>query len=170
MLGFESKKATAIAEKGSDPYNANLRLHPSEIKMTFPFDGISSVDAEHLLGYAPSGSAEGTTLDNAHWTGITAYFLHDNFGTCNLIIFDMQSLQGQAIYDSRYTTYDINGKPTSRSAEDSAESGFVYKASWTGKRYEKMLECANSKPFDKRMLDDLVTYAKKIDIDLPDTP
>lgn len=170
MLKLESKKATARTEKGADPYNANLRLSSDEIKLTFPFVGIASVDEEHLLGFAPSGSAEGTTLDNAHWTGVTAYFLDDHFGACSLVVFDMQSLQGQAIYDSRYTTYDINGKPTSRSAEGSAESGFLYKTSWTGQRYEKMLECANSMPFDKQMLDDLVTYAKKIDNDLPDKP
>jgi hypothetical protein len=165
LIAFKNKKAVAIAEKDSDPYFKNLRLSPSEFQMTFPFVGISSVDEEHLLGFAPGGS-----LDEGHWTGVVEYFNDDHFGTCKLMVFDMPSWNGQAIYDSTYTTYDINVKPTTRSAEGSDESGFIYETSWTGKRYEKQLECANNKPFDKQILEDLVRYAKKIDNDLPDTP
>ncbi len=165
LLTLKSKKATALTEKDSDPYFRHLRMSPSEFQMTFPFKGISSVDSEHLLGFVPSGG-----LDDGYWTGVTAYFLDDHFGTCRLVVFDMPSYNAQSIYDPSYTTYDINGKPTTRGAEGSDASGFVYSTSWTGKRYEKQLECANRKPFDPQITQDLVAYAEKIDNDLPDEP
>lgn len=170
LIAFKDKKAFAISEKGSDPYFKNLRLSPSEFKMTFPFNGISSVDDEHIIGFAPGGSIVGKNLDDGRWTGIAAFFNDDYFGTCKLSILDMNSLNGQSIYDSRYTTYAINKKPTVSSAKGNDESGFIYDVSWTGKRYEKELECANNKPFEKQLLQDLVRYAKKLDNDLPDTP
>lgn len=169
LMAIESKKAYAASEKSSDPYYRNLRFSPSEFKLTFPFDGITSVDAEHILGFAPGGSIVGNSLDDGAWTGIAAYFNDNYFGTCKLSIFDMNSLNGQSIYDSRYTNYTVNKKPTTSSVKGSNESGFIYDVSWTGKRYEKKLECANKKPFDKQMIKDLVTYAKKIDSDLPDS-
>jgi hypothetical protein len=165
LIAFKDKKGTPFLRQDSDPYFKILRLSPSEFPKTFPFDGITSVDENHLLGFAPSG-----TLDQGNWTGVTAYFNDDRFGTCRLEVFDMLPMNGTAFYDSKYTTYDINGKPTVSNAEGSNDSGFVYNTSWTGKRYEKMLECANKKPFDKQVLQDLVAYAKKIDNDLPDEP
>jgi hypothetical protein len=165
LIAFKNKKANGPSILESDPDFKNLRSAPPELSLSFPFDGISTVDEKHLLGFAPSGS-----LEEGHWTGVTAYFNDDHFGTCRLVIFDMLSINGQSIYDSNYTTYDINGKPTISNAEGNDDSGFIYLASWTGKRYEKMLECANKKPFDKQVLQGLVAYAKKIDNDLPDTP
>lgn len=165
LIAFKDKKVMALSTQESDPYFKNLRTVASELSLSFPFSGISSVDEQHLLGFAPSGS-----LDEGHWTGVTAYFNDDHFGTCRLVVFDMPSINGQSVYDASYTTYDINGKPTTSSAEGSDDSGFIYLASWTGKRYEKMLECANKKPFDKQLLQDIVAYAVKIDNDLPDTP
>lgn len=165
LIAFKDKKAVNLLVEDSDPYFKNLRMSPSAFSMTFSFDGISSVDENHLLGFAPSGS-----LEDGDWTGVTAYFNDDHFGTCRLVVFDMPSMNAQAIYDSSFTTHDINGKPTTSNAEGSDESGFIYLVSWTGKRYEKQLECANNKPFDKQFLHDLVAYAKKIDSELPDTP
>lgn len=170
LIAFKDNKAVLRLNHDSDPYFKQLRMSPSEFQLSFPFDGMTSVDAEHVLGYAPSGSAEGTGIENAIWNGITAYFNDDNLGTCRLVVFDMPSLQGQSIYDKSNTTFEINDKPTTKSAEGNPESGFIYETSWTGKRYEKQLECANNKPFDKQLLQDLVAYAKKIDNDLPDTP
>jgi hypothetical protein len=82
----------------------------------------------------------------------------------------MPAMNGQSIYDSNHTAFNINKKPTWTSASGTPESGFLYEASWTGKRYEKMLECANQKPFNPRGIKDVVTLAKKIDKDLPDEP
>ena len=161
MIAFKNKKGIPLARQDSDPYFKILRLSPDEFPMTFPFDGISSVDEEHLLGFVPGGSFEGGGLEDGYWTGVTAYFLDDYFGTCRLAVFDSHS---------GYITYDMDDKPTTVNAEGSDESGFIYLVTWRGERYIKMLECANNKPFDKQVLQDLVIYAKKIDNDLHDEP
>jgi hypothetical protein len=156
LMKLKNKKAIALTEKGSDPYFKNLRLSPSEFRISFPFNGISSVDDEHLLGFVPSGS-----FDDGYWTGVTAYFVDDNLGTCRLVVFDLHS---------GYITDYTDEEPTTGSAEGSDDSGFIYDVLWRGERYMKMLGCANNKPFDKQVLQDLVIYAKKIDNDLPDEP
>jgi hypothetical protein len=164
LMAIKDKKGVSSLSEKEDPYYSILRLDIS-FALSFPFKGLDFVDDEHLLGHAPSGSFE-----NGKWTGVTSYFNSDKFGICKMSIFDMPALQGISYYDSKYTVFDINGKPTNRDAEGSPESGFLYDVTWTGERYKKELECANNKPFDKQMLEDLVTYAKKIDSDLFDTP
>ena len=165
LQAYRNKKAITTLNKESDPYYKNPRKSPSEFPLSFPFYGVSSVDGEHLLGFVPSGSFE-----DSRWTGVTGYFNNDDFGTCRIIVFDMPSVNGTSVYDVRYTTHDINDKPTTTHVEGNQDSGFIYQVSWTGKRYEKMLECANKKAFDSQTLKNLVAYAKIIDLDLPDEP
>jgi len=170
LSNFEYKRAVGFTEPGSDPYFKNLRLSPSEFSMTFPFTGISTVEPEHILGFVPGDTAKGESLEKAQWTGVAAYFTDDRFGVCRYDVSDMPASNGKAFYSSSDLTFDINKKPTALRAEGSPESGFLYKVSWTGERYNKQLECANKKPFDKNTLKNLVDYAKVIDNDLPDAP
>jgi len=165
LIALKNKKAVKPFEENNDPYYKNLRNSPSEFSLSFPFYGISSVENKHLLGFAPSG-----TVKNKQWTGITGYFNEDNLGTCRFVTFDISVSQRQTVYDPDYTTYEINGKPTTSNTEGNDASGFIYHTSWAGKRYAKMLECANKKPLAKQSLLAIIALAKKIDNDLPDTP
>jgi len=167
LLAFKDKKGTTESMIESDPYFKILRLNMADFSLSFPFDGFPSIVEKNLLGFVPSGSYLDKTKQ---WTGLTAFFMPDEHYVCRMTIFDMQSMNGQSIYDSRFASFDINKKPTFISASGSPESGFLYEASWTGERYEKMLECVNKKPFDRNNIRSLVTLAKKLDGDLPDNP
>jgi hypothetical protein len=165
LVKFADKKGTAESMLESDPHFNILRLNTKDFDLSFPFEGLASITDENLLGYAPGGSYE-----DGKWTGIAIFFKHESLGVCRLSVFDMPSITGQAVYDSRFVSYEINDKPTTSSAKGNLESGFVYEASWTGSRYEKMMGCSDGKPFDRAMLARLITFAKVIDKDLPDTP
>lgn len=174
----ETRRHKGVIETADDPYYETLRASPKGFPLDFTYNGISSVNLDHLLGYVPSGTEipEKYNWDNFYWTGVTGYFLDDRFGTCRHVIEKMGVNPSSGdrylaiTYDPKFTTYEINGKPTTKFAQGDEQSGYIYEITWTGKTYDKGLECTNSKPFDLQTTKDLIDYAKKLDNDLPDTP
>jgi len=167
LMSMKDKKGTTDSMPDDVPYFYTLRLNTADFLLTFPFKGFSSISKEHLIGFVPSGSYQDET---GKWTGLTAYFNNSNLGVCRIELIDMPEINAQAFYNSDHLDFDINKKPTFKTASGNSESGFIYETSWTGKRYEKTLECANKKPFERGTIKNLVLLAKKIDADFPDAP
>jgi len=177
LRDVKNRRAKGFIDVLDDPYYENLRASPSEFPMIFSYKGISTVDKTHLLGYVPSGISvrEKPGSSVYVWSGVTGYFLDDKFGECRHVVDRLTnpvtgSWYSKVDYDPKYTTYEINNKPTTKSAEGNLESGYIYEIKWTGKHYDKELDCSNTKPFDSQAIKDLIEYAKKIDGDLPDSP
>lgn len=148
-----------------DPYFSNLRLDTKDFELSFPFDDLRWLSKTNLLGFVPSG-----TYRQGKWTALTAYFSYDVLGVCRYVVSDMVSMNGKVFYDKQMTKFDVNNKPTITHAEGSNESGYLYTLSWSGQRYDKILMCADKKPFSRQVTIDMIKFAKKIDIDMPDTP
>lgn len=165
LMKFKDVKGTADSVPEDVPDFEILRLNTNDFQLTFPFDGFPSISKIDMIGFGPSLSYDS---DSDKWTGLTAYFHNEKLGVCRFIVWDMPASEGQSVYDSNSVSFDINKKPTFTSVQGSPESGYFFEASWTGKRYEKMLECANDKPFERGTIKNLVLLAKKIDKDLPD--
>jgi hypothetical protein len=165
LMSMKDKKGTAESLPEDIPYFYTLRLNTVDFNLTFPFKSFPSIAKENLIGFVPSGSYEDET---GKWTGLTAYFNNEILGVCRLELIDMPAINGQSFYEEKFVNFDINKKPTFTTAQGNDASGFIYEASWTGKRYEKTLECANKKPFSRGTMKDLIVLSKKIDKDLPD--
>jgi hypothetical protein len=165
LMSFKDKVGTEESLPDDVPTFATLRLNTKDFDLSFPFNGFPNIPKDKLIGFVPTGSYIDET---GEWTGLTAYFKNDSLGVCRVILWDLQAMDGQSIYDAEQVNYEINKKPTFTSVHGNPESGFFYEASWTGKRYEKMLKCANDKPFERKTIRNLIVLAKKIDNDLPD--
>lgn len=165
LMSMKDKKGTTDSIPEDIPNFYTLRLNTTDFSLTFPFKGFPSIPKENLIGFVPSGSYQSET---GKWTGLTAYFNHENLGVCRIELVDMPAINGQAFYDSKHVDFEINKKPTFKTASGSSDSGFIYETSWTGRRYEKTLDCSNKKPFERGTIKNLVLLAKKLDNDLPD--
>jgi hypothetical protein len=176
LRDVEYRKANGLIDAFSDPYYEILRPTPSGFPLIFTYPGILSVDKEKILGYVPSGTETPKTYKGKdyYWTGVTGYFSDDEFGTCRHVVEKIginpntEKPYLEITYDSSRTSYDVNKKPTTKSAQGNEQSGYIYEITWTGKNYDKGLECSNTKPFDSEAIKDLIEYAKKLDMDLPD--
>ncbi len=172
----EQRKYNGLIETADDPYYETLRASTKGFPLNFTYAGLSSVPQDHILGYVPSGTEtpDKYQSNNYLWTGVTGYFLHDNFGTCRHSVEKIGSNPTTARvyliikYDPKFTTYEINSKPTTKSGQGDEQSGYIHEITWTGKTYDKGLECTRKTPFDQQAIKDLIDYAKKIDSDLPD--
>jgi len=168
LIKYKDKVGTEESILDTDPYFKILRLNTKDFRLSFDFESMPSIPKQNLIGIAPIGSYKGTAADGM-WTGLAIFFKHESLGVCRLSVFDMP-LFGQAIYDARYVAFDINEKPTVKTVTGTPESGYLYKTSWTGQRFEKWLECTNERPFDRTLLAKLVEYSKVIDGDIKDAP
>lgn len=147
-----------------DPTYTGRRDDISKIPLSFPYSGLTLMKSSSIIGYGAAGGFE-----DEKWTGVVSYFDHADFGTCRITILDLGS-GGKSVYDKSKTTYEINNKPTTYYAEGNDDSGFFYAISWTGNRYEKILDCANSNSFDSETMRQIIAFAKIIDEDPFDPP
>lgn len=161
LMDLADEKGEKIVE--DDPYFKILRLDTSDFNLTFPYKGFGFTDKFKFMGIVPSG-----TQTNDGWTGFTAYFKHSELGLCKFMVFDSPAMKGHTYYDLKHTNFDVNEKPSINYVEGNEKSGFLYTISWTGKRYDNTLNCANEKPFERSTMKNLILLAKKLDMDLPD--
>lgn len=149
LIPMKEQEAIKTMDLNKDSGYMQLRESATDIPLSFPYSGITAVSSKDLIGYGPSGG-----LENGSWTGITGYFNHVDFGTCRTIIFDLGTT-GKSVYDQNDTSYEVNNKPTTHYIEGNSDSGFFYRISWTGERYEKFLSCANNDPFNSETMSKL---------------
>lgn len=146
----------ATFEKNSDPYDTRLKASLSQLKLAFPFDGISFIKKEDVIGYAVAGGWENG------WTGVAEYFNDPIIGICDYVKNNARLNQSAARLIKEYITYDINAKPTLVSAQGEDKGGYSYKVEWFDEEYYHTLTCA-SKNFSKEYTVHAVDLAKRID-------
>ncbi len=154
-------KATAIKEirtykNNSDPYDTHFKRNISEIKLAFPFSGLTIIEPKNIIGFVATG-----TWKNG-WTGITEYFTYDALGTCRFIVNNMTLTHGAIIISSESVRYDINKNPNTLNISGNNLDGFIYNINWYNNGLDKELECANLK-YSPKITKKLIELAIMID-------
>lgn len=144
--------------ENNNPHDTHLKGSLSQIKLAFPFNGLSFLAEENVLGFAAAGGWENG------WTGIVEIFLDDSMGICKYTKNNAVLDKSAVILVKEYVTYDINSKPTQISVMGRDNDGFSYRLNWYDNDYYHTLICAN-KAFNKSYKDKLIELARKIDLD-----
>jgi hypothetical protein len=146
-------KVKSQAEKNGE---TDLKSKVSDINLAFPFNGISFIQQENVIGFAPAGSYKNG------WTGIKEIFTQKDMGTCGITMFDIAISHGGARIGQSVVQYDINKKPTTTIIKGSINSGFLYTVNWYDNKFIYMFECANME-LDKNIISKMIDMGKKID-------
>lgn len=162
-----SNRTTAKAEieqfkNNTNPYDSHLKGSLSDIKLAFPFKGISSVKKEDILGYSVAGGYIKDKDKPNGWTGVGVLFNNGPKEVCNYVFFNLSISHGAAQLSKENTTYSVNNKPSSFYIKGSYNTGFIYLIEWFDKIGMNRLECADM-IFDKGIMKNTIALANKID-------
>ncbi len=144
----------------NDPYDTHLKSNLSFVKLIFPYQGISFVKPEDIIGYAVMGS---WIKDKNGWDGISTFFNYKDIGICVYRKQDYLSYGGGAQLNKEETTFDIGGYPTVSNVEGNTNDGFIYLLKWFDKEYFNDLDCYNKK-FDCSLEKELINLGNRIAI------
>jgi hypothetical protein len=145
--------------ENSDPQDTHIKASLAQIKLAFPFHGISFLPNKDVLGFAVSGGWENG------WTGVTEIFLYEDIGICSYNRSNAVLNHSAIRLVKEFVTYDVNSKPTQVFASGQDDEGYSYKVSWYDNDFYHTLICAKPK-FSKEAKVNAITLAKKIDLDL----
>jgi hypothetical protein len=162
LLAIKKNKLYANTQNiflsNNDPYDTHLKSSLSQIKLAFPFHGISFIEKSDVVGYAVAG-----TWKNG-WTGVAECFTDKNAGICDYVKHNLKLAHGAVMLAKEYVTYDINSKPTLIFAEGQKGNGFSYKVEWYDDTFYHTLKCATEN-FEKNKMLKIISLAKRIDLD-----
>jgi hypothetical protein len=144
--------------ENNDPYDTHLKASLSQIKLAFPFNGISFISKSNVIGFAVAG-----TWVNG-WTGIGETFIDDEVGVCDYVKNNLQLTHGAAMLAKENVTYEVNSKPTIAFVEGEKKNGFTYKVEWFDNTYFHTLKCATEN-FIKGNKSKTIKLAQLIDSD-----
>lgn len=151
------EKAIKINKYGV--YDTHIKSNYSDIKLSFPFKGIKSINKGDVLGYVAVGSYV-KEKNNQGWNGIRVFF-ESPMGNCSYMHMGIRGAQ----LSEETTEYLVNKKPSNKAIEGNTNTGFVYSLNWYTNNNMNTLECAN-KDFQKNILDEMILLANKIDKDI----
>jgi hypothetical protein len=145
----------------ADDNDTHLKNNISQIKLAFPYSGISFIENNNIIGFGAIGN-----WDEKHkaWTGVVEFFNDNQLGVCALNIFNIKLSHGVNQVAKEVARYDINSMPNVLSVEGNASTGFLYHITFYQNDYWNELECAN-KMYDPKKTKQLIELAKKIDKD-----
>jgi len=155
LLEIKKYVPTSERQTQSDPNFYWLRKNTSDIKLAFPFNGVT--DPAYRLGFVPAG----TTVKSA-WTGIAEFFEHKEFGTCSITLLHLQSSKMGVKMSKDDVSYRVDNYPTVTYLEGSKKSGFLYAITWATPTFSKTLECAKF-IFDKSQMNKMIAYANTLE-------
>lgn len=160
---LEGGKLVRIDETGVDPYDtSHLKKKLSQIRLSFPFNGISFIGSKDIIGFSVLGAWKGYG-----WTGVSVLFKYSDIGICqfNLINMSLEGGTGEEVM-AEAVRFDVNNKPTTLFVEGSLKKpGFLYTIRWTDQWNYYDLECANEK-LDPQLSRNIIKLANQIDTDL----
>jgi hypothetical protein len=139
----------------NNPGDSHLKADFSQIKLAFPFNGLSSINKKDVIGYAPIGGW------NNGWTGIKVFF-KQNKSICSYSYFDFAASHGAAQLNEESASKDINGKTTYIDVEGNYNTGFLYGVTWFGENSMHKMECANMM-YDKSLTNKTINLAQHVD-------
>lgn len=155
LLGIKKFVPTSEKQVKSDPNYYWLRKNAFDIKLAFPFNGVT--DPAHRLGFVPAG-----TTVKSDWTGIAEFFEHNEFGTCSITLLDIQASHMGIKMSKDDVSYRVNNYPTVTSIEGNKKTGFLYAITWATPTFSKILECARE-TFDKNQMGKMLAYANTLE-------
>ncbi len=160
-----STKSDIIKNKfNTNPYDTNLKANAFDIKLAFPFIGLSNVSPVDVTGFGASGS---WVKNPEGWTGIAEIFSNKNLGICNYIINNMTLVHGSAQIHKENARYDISDIPNTINVEQGDNSAFLYSIRWysyhyNNNLYSHTLECT-TKTYDPKTTKHLISLANEIE-------
>lgn len=128
----------------------------SLLKLAFPFQGLSFISKDDVIGYTGY-----TGWDNG-WLGISQFFKSKDLGVCNFTRFNMKLSHGGVRLVANEMEYLINNKPTDRSVRGNDATGFLYDVTWYDPTYIQGLQCA-LESFDSEAMNKMISLAIQID-------
>lgn len=128
----------------------------SDIKLAFPFSGLSFIHEKDIIGYAGY-----IAWDNG-WLGVSEFFNNASMGVCNYKRHNIMLSHGGMRLISENISYKINGKPTDYIVRGKNSTGFLYEVNWYDPTYIHGLQCA-SETFNPRTIDNMFNMARDID-------
>ena len=153
---YLSTKKIFIAD--NNPTDTHLKATLTQIKLAFPFNGITFIDKNNIIGYAVAG----TWQDG--WAGVSEVFQDSGIGICSYVKHNLKITHGAAKLAREYVTYDVNSKSTIIFAEGQKDQGFAYKVEWFDDTFFHTLKCASEK-FSQEAKESTILLAKRIDLD-----
>lgn len=148
-----------IFETNTDPYDSHLKASLSQIKLAFPFTGISFIEKANIIGYAVAGSWKNG------WTGVVERFNDNAIGICDYLRHNARLSHSAVRLVKENVIYAVNQKPTTVSVEGQEPDGFSYKVDWYDNEFYHTLTCANTY-FSKEIKTNAIALAKRIDSDV----
>jgi len=145
----------------ADENDTHLKNSISQIKLAFPYSGVSFLEKENIIGFGAIGNWD---EKNKGWTGVVEFFYYQSLGICALNIFNTKLSHGVNQVANEVARYDINNMPNVLSVEGNAKTGFLYHITFYQHDYWKELECAN-KIYDPKKTKQLIMLARKLDQD-----
>jgi len=166
LIAIKKLAQTEIASFKNDknPLDTHIKPTLSDLQLGFKF---KNPIRNEIIGYVPAGGyykANSTFNKTSHdgWSGIKIFFNESKIGVCSFTYYDLNLSHGAVKLNQDIITYAVNNKPTYSMVEGSYNSGFMYSVSWFSKMTMNNLECANM-IFDKKIKDDTIALANKID-------
>jgi hypothetical protein len=144
--------------KANSDSDTHLKANFNEIKLAFPFEGLSSINKNNILGYAAIGGWHNG------WTGIKVFFKHDK-SVCSYSYFNLAASHGAAQLNEEYATKEVNGKISYIDIEGNKKSGMLYSVNWFEEKAMHQLECA-SVTYDKLLTNETIILARQLDKDM----
>jgi hypothetical protein len=135
---------------------AGLVKDLSNLKLAFPFQGLSFIKNEDVIGYTGY-----TGWDNG-WLGISEFFTSEELGVCNFTRYNMKLSHGGVKLVENEMDFLINNKPTDHSVRGNDATGFLYDVTWYDPTYIQGLQCALER-FDPEAMDRMISLAIQID-------
>src|SRR3990167_7034572 len=157
FLTLKSRAPSEIKEfkNNKDVGDTHLKSNLSEIKLSIPFEKISAINDNEIIGYAAIGSYE------KGWSGVRVFFERQELGICSYSFERFLAIQAE---ESKIK-YIINNKPSFKNIEGNYNTGFIYTLSWDDDKktsvYDHKLECVN-KNMNKNIMDRMIVLANNI--------
>ena len=124
--------------------------------MLFPYNGVTVVDKNQVIGYA----AVGTYIKEKNkegWDGVRSFFTTE-MGACSASLMGIKAVE----LSQETTEYLVNKKPSNRVIKGNINEGFVYTLTWYTDTTMNIFECANKSLKDDIMAK-MIEVANKID-------
>jgi hypothetical protein len=163
-LKRNAPKEISSYKDNHNPLDTHLKSNLSDIQLVFPFNNITWIKSENILGFAAAGSyvKNQPNYPNGGWTGIVVFFIDSRLGSCSYSFFNLKASNGAILLAKETTEYLVHKKPSSRTIEGSYNSGFAYSLNWYENGAMNELSCANIN-FDKQIMAKMITLANRID-------
>jgi hypothetical protein len=145
-----------MTEKNYGVYDTHLKKDFREIKLVFPYRGVTGIDKGNMIGYAAIGAY---VKENGKegWDGIRSFFTTD-MGTCSVSRMGIKAVE----LAKETTELLVNKKPSNKIIEGNINSGFVYTLTWYTDTTMNVFECAN-KSLKDNIMPKMIDMANKID-------